>query len=122
MRKLFLIAAVVILSGCLSNPTIVESTNADYGPQPSKELYESKIIAFQEGRLKDPESAKYQFSPPKKGWCKFNGKVNFGWIIDYKLNAKNSYGGYTGAKPQFAFIKNDTAFHMRNFMRDNCGY
>ncbi|MGP9420775.1 hypothetical protein ACT3RT_17475 [Ewingella sp. AOP9-I1-14] len=120
MKKILLVIAVSFLAGCVSNPNPVEVSNADYGVKPSKELYELKIKSYQEERLKDPDSAKYHFGEPHKGWCKFNGMVNYGWIIDYSLNAKNSYGGYVGAKPQFAFIKNETAYHMEYFLRGNC--
>lgn len=124
MNKILLASlavSITFLCGCVSNPTLSEVNNADYGPMPSKELYEGKIRSYQESNLKDPDSAKYNFSEPHKGWCKFNGEVNYGWIVDYTLNAKNSYGGYVGAKPQFSFIKNTKAYHPEYFMRDMCG-
>ena len=37
-----------LLAGCVSNPTAVEVSNADYGSMPTKELYESKIKNYQE--------------------------------------------------------------------------
>ena len=116
-----LLTSVTFLSGCVSNPTASDLNSADYGPEPSKELYEGKIKNHQETNLKDPGSARYKFAAPHKGWCKFNGKVNYGWIVDYTVNAKNSYGGYTGAKPQFALLNNTTAYHPDYFMRDACG-
>lgn len=120
MKKLLCLISLSVLAGCVSNPTAMEINNGDYGAVPNKELYEAKIKSYQEARLKDPDSAKYRFSEPHKGWCKFDGKVNYGWIIDYTLNAKNSYGGYVGQKPQFAFVKNGTAYHMDYYMRTNC--
>lgn len=120
MKKLLCLISFSVLAGCVSNPTAIEVNNGDYGAAPSKELYEAKIKSYQEERLKDPDSAKYRFSEPHKGWCKFDGKVNYGWIVDYTLNAKNSYGGYVGQKPQFAFVKNGTAYHMDYYMRTNC--
>lgn len=120
MKKLLCLISLSVLAGCVSNPTSMEINNGDYGAAPSKELYEAKIKSYQEQRLKDPDSAKYRFSEPHKGWCKFDGKVNYGWIVDYTLNAKNSFGGYVGQKPQFAFVKNGTAYHMDYYMRTNC--
>lgn len=120
MKKIFLILTLSSLAGCVSDPSLVEVSNANYGEMPSKQLYEKKVKAYQETRLKDPDSAKYHFLEPHKGWCKFNGKVNYGWIIDYTLNAKNSFGGYVGAKPQFAFVKDGVAYHQEYFMRDSC--
>ena len=88
MKKILAVTVVLLLSGCVTPPTNIEVQNADYGEKPSKELYESKVKAYQEGQLKDPMSAVYSFSEPRKGWCIFNSKVNFGWIVDYTLNAK----------------------------------
>ena len=122
MKKILAVTVVLLLSGCVTPPTSIEVQNADYGEKPSKELYESKVKAYQEGQLKDPMSAVYSFSVPRKGWCIFHSKVNFGWIVDYTLNAKNSYGGYVGAKPQFTIIQNNTAWHIPYFLKDNCGY
>ena len=52
--------------------------------------------------LKDPDSAKYQFKEPYKAYVThypdqlFPDKTEYGWIIRVGVNAKNSFGGYTG--------------------------
>ncbi|WP_413496361.1 hypothetical protein [Morganella psychrotolerans] len=122
MKNIFIILVALFISGCVAKPTMIEEQHADYGDKPSKELYEAKVKAYQESRLKDPMSAVYSFSEPRKGWCIFNGKVNFGWIVDYTLNAKNSYGGYVGTKPEFTILQNNTAWHMPFYRKDSCGY
>ena len=59
--------------------------------------------------LKDPDSAKYSFEiPPRKSWVydfTLHGNV-FGWVVCSGINAKNSFGGYTGEQP-FAFLFKD---------------
>ncbi|QXO52823.1 hypothetical protein [Morganella morganii] len=122
MKNILIISMALLLSACVANPAFIDVQSADYGEKPSSELYEKKVKAYQNDRLKDPMSAVYSFSEPKKGWCKFKGEVHFGWIVDYTLNAKNSYGGYVGAKPEFTFVKNDTAWHMPFYLKDNCDY
>jgi len=61
--------------------------------------------------LKDPESARYRFGTPKKAYVNeglaYGGGVAwYGWLVDVAVNAKNSFGGYTGAKPYVALFKN----------------
>lgn len=122
MKNILVIFIALFISGCVARPTMIEEQNADYGEKPSKEFYEGKIKSYQEGRLKDPMSAIYSFTEPRKGWCIFDGKVNFGWIVDYTLNAKNSYGGYVGAKPEFTIIVDDISWHMPYHLKSNCSY
>lgn len=98
-------------------PSDSELTGADYGPIPSKS-HQEQIRSTMETLLKDPESAKYRFSSPKKDWIpryhfdpvikgqpRLHGYL-FGWKIDFGINAKNSYGGYTGENPYMAFFEN----------------
>jgi hypothetical protein len=87
---------------------------ANYGTPPSD--YEARITGFMQQRLKDPESARYQFGHPQKGWCKdgliYGGKSHFGWIIPVRVNAKNSFGGYTGFQSYFfLFTPEDQLYH-----------
>lgn len=97
---------LLIFCGCAGTPpTIDEFTKADYGEKPDKSTYELKVKTYFEGCLKDPESAKYKFEKPIKGWygktlSNLAGprKIDYGWIVLVRVNAKNSYGGYTGYK------------------------
>ncbi|WP_329697838.1 hypothetical protein [Pseudomonas sp.] len=61
--------------------------------------------------LKDPDSAKYGFGSVYQGYMVgsvFEGrKLEAGYLLDVTVNAKNSYGGYTGAKPYKFLLRND---------------
>lgn len=123
MKKILLCSVALVISGCVMlppDPTDIEKSNADYGKKPSAEFYEGNIKSFQETRLKDPMSALYSFSEPKEMWCKIDGKVRYGWVVDYMINAKNSYGGYVGAKPQFSLINNDEVLNPEWYSRASC--
>ncbi len=72
--------------------------------------------------LKDPESARYRFGEPQRayvnnGLLRGGNVVWQGYVIYFFVNAKNSYGGYTGEQPWFALVydtvisKVDTADH-----------
>jgi hypothetical protein len=119
MQRYFLVpilfAALLMLCSCVgSPPTIDEFAKANYGDKPNKKIYESKVKDWFEGCLKDPESAKYKFDKPKKGWygktlSNLAGprKIDYGWIVLVQVNAKNSYGGYTGYKPYHCLFRGE---------------
>lgn len=104
-----LIAAVVATSGCAMRPTQQEMASADYGPYPSD--YERTVKNHMNGVLKDPESARYDFfERPKPGWNGLGG-AKFGYIVCANINAKNSYGGYTGNRLSYFMIRNDRVIY-----------
>ncbi|MBM6442366.1 hypothetical protein JQF37_01825 [Pseudomonas sp. MIL9] len=100
--------AALLLSGCASGPTQQEISSAYYGSAPSQSQAESEIKGYFGRVLKDPYSAQYQFSQPRQGYMignAFEGrKLYTGFIIFVDVNARNSFGGYTGNKSyQFLF-------------------
>jgi hypothetical protein len=113
LKSIYLIFVfVVILNGCASALKHPSST-ANFGSQPQN--YEQAIKSYFEVILKDPDSAKYRFSAPVKAYGNegliYGGDVSWlGWLVDVDVNAKNSYGGYTGAKQYMVFFKGDRVF------------
>jgi len=64
-----LIILLPILCGCVGTPpTIDEFSKAVYCEKPDKSTYESKVKARFEDYLKDPDSSKFKFDKPIKGW------------------------------------------------------
>lgn len=89
------------------------SPNANYGSPPKN--YKKLIRDYMSKQLKDPDSAKYSnFSIPRKehiihktGRYITENDVYYGYSACVQVNAKNSYGGYTGNEPYwFFFYKN----------------
>ena len=108
--------AVMFLAGCVSKPTPEEIANADYGSYP--EEYQKPIESFMSRALKDPSSAKYEFlGRPQKTWATVAGDTEFGYGLCAYINAKNSFGGYTGAKLYFFLIKNGSVSYYQGGMR-----
>ncbi len=69
-----------------------------------KALAPNQVAALQDGvraSLKDPSSA--QFGTHKAGTNTKGGTIVCGWV-----NAKTSYGGYTGKQPYLALLLPDT--------------
>lgn len=102
----FLISLLVIVSGCVTKPTDEQLREADYGSYPSD--YETIIKNYMSTRLKDPYSAQYSFAGmPNMRWVSGLGQpLLFGYGTCATINAKNSYGAYSGASTYFFLIKN----------------
>lgn len=112
LAKLAAIAMILIVSGCVTTappPTASELASAYYGPYPSE--YERVIKEYMSVRLKDPYSAHYEFLiRPSTGYLSLKENI-FGWLVCVDINAKNSYGGYTGAKPNIFLLRDGRVVH-----------
>jgi len=118
MEKAFSGISVVLITlligafGCATGvPQPTQMAQLDYG-QPLTIDYQTAIKSFMDTQLKDPESARYRFSQPRQGWAKeppwlFNGPGYTGYFVSADINAKNSFGGYNGAKPYLFVFKNN---------------
>lgn len=93
------------LSGC-ATITPEQATTANFGPLP--EDYQAQIKALLNTTLKDPYSAVYNFGTPRHGVSKegliYGGKQHYGWIVPVGVNARNSFGGYTGEDTRYFFL------------------
>lgn len=80
---------------------------------------EPAIRAYFDKALKDPESARYEIGKPVKGYY---GKtlsnlagprdIKYGWLVPAGVNAKNSYGGYTGTHLYHCWFRGETLVHL----------
>lgn len=74
----------------MSTPSSIELSNAYYGDLP--QYYEGQIKQTIGDRLKDADSAKYQFGTPSKAYLQGgmaeNFKMYYGWAIPVRVNAK----------------------------------
>ncbi|GAB7562619.1 hypothetical protein LG202_06580 [Methylobacillus methanolivorans] len=104
--------SIVLFTGCSSTPpTLTEISNADYGTYP--ENYEDIVKNTLTYSLKDPDSAKINFqNSPKKFWIGSKSSRKFGYGVCALVNAKNSYGGYTGSEAWAFIIRNGVVVDM----------
>ena len=97
---LLVISTLAITACAPKPPSLVAISTANYGSLPSD--YQQQIKDRISSVLKDPESARYAFEPPFKGYSQdgsmssTGGGVTYGYVAGVQVNAKNSYGGYTG--------------------------
>lgn len=110
MRYL-LLSFFLVLSGCAATFKTLQP-DYDFGPPPTN--FEEKVKNELKYILKDPSSAVYDFrnSKPVKAYTNSGlvagGEINWaGWVVFYRVNAKNSYGGYTGFETRKAFFTNN---------------
>lgn len=122
-----LTVALIAVSGCATAPPQISSTqpnsksiaaqvdmaNADFGPSPKD--YEALIRQWAAASLKDPESARYgRISRPRKEWMVENLKPYYGYSVCADINAKNSYGGYTGAQTFWFMFRDGRIVRSQN--------
>lgn len=114
MKKLLLTAmflGVFALTGCAipkqeTYYTLTQEEIDNSNPEKLPDNYKSLIKNYFIRALKDPDSAKYIFYKPVRAYTA-STKIVF-WMVRVDVNAKNSYGGYTGYKPFiFATRKKD---------------
>lgn len=87
--------------------------SADVGLKPTnyKLLVEDAI----RNELKDPDSAKFSgMTTPRKEVMVQNGNFVYGYSICVFVNAKNSYGGYTGKQLYWAFLRDKNVLRFKN--------
>lgn len=84
------------------------AADADYGAYPDN--YEQLIKEYLARSLKDPDSVRYtDFTKPRKEHAIENAGLKqaiYGYSSCVLVNAKNSYGGYTGNHQYWFFIQN----------------
>ncbi len=86
-----------------SRVTVEQLATANYGVYP--EDHKSIIERYWRDSLKDPDSAMFEYeTTPMKSHIFDRGQPVFGYVVDYKLNAKNGFGAYTGYEERRAFI------------------
>lgn len=112
MKRAAILAMALLLLGCAGSPTAEETATADYGAMASAVEYKSQIENYFNSNLKDPASIQYKsISPPRKGYVRIandwvGSSTVYGYMVDATINAKNSYGGYTGFKT-YSFLFRD---------------
>ncbi|MEX0563093.1 hypothetical protein AB3X30_05505 [Raoultella terrigena] len=86
---------------------------ADVGSKPSN--FQALIESSIREQLKDPDSAKFSgFTEPRKEVMVEQRNFVYGYSSCVFVNAKNSYGGYTGKQLYWAFIRNGQVLRIKN--------
>ncbi|PHM46625.1 hypothetical protein [Xenorhabdus miraniensis] len=99
MKKLvvLIIGGMFLVTGCVSPMTKQEIGNAKYDDLPAN--YQETLRSIIANTLKDPDSAKYKFHDARLAYTP--ASRNVAYVVPVEINAKNSYGGYTGYKTRY---------------------
>ncbi|MGX9831179.1 hypothetical protein ACH30J_04585 [Enterobacter hormaechei subsp. xiangfangensis] len=123
MKKLTLVVIMEgLLAGCAYNPSPVEISQCNAGFPPEGTAYQGDIVNTIKVNLKDPDSARFNFDAPRKVWINADmshADVRCGYFVGTTVNAKNSFGGYTGWEPIAAIWNNGTVITLAPAVFDN---
>lgn len=129
MRKgtlcVLVVMAVYLLSGCAlayksnSEKAIATAKNEDFGVLPDN--YKEQIQEFMCTVLKDPDSAKYMnWEAPYKDTTPqgdMDPTAILCWKVWVHVNAKNSFGGYTGSSRYGFFFVNGKIYAFGEYQK-----
>lgn len=74
------------------------------GPNPK--TYKEIIWNWMQGSLVDADSARIEWEgEPKPADLGKNGQHVYGWLVNFKVNARNRFGTYTGKQDHAALIR-----------------
>ena len=84
--------------------------DANVGEAPDRESARATATTVVKKVLKDPGSAQIVFGEVRRGWYLADAfsPTKFAWMLPMSVNARNSHGGYTGAKSYRAYFIGDT--------------
>ena len=111
MKKYLIFATTLFLSACGSmNVSRDAMMNANYGVRPSNSEAAASARGYFEQILIDPDSLKLRCNEnTRKGWARdsmYDAPI-YGYLLRCDVNAKNSFGGYTGNK-DYVLVLNGT--------------
>ena len=108
MKKLVSLVCVSLMGMCAVGNLRAETQPADterYGPYPTN--YKEIVMKWLEQQLVDPASARIEWvDEPKPTDAGKGGEHLYGYLVHFRVNARNRFGGYTGKQNHAALIRN----------------
>jgi hypothetical protein len=105
MKRLALFACFLAL---IPTPQITAETQGDaarYGPYPTN--YKEIVTKWLDTQLIDPVSARIEWmDEPKPADLGTKGEQLHGYVVHFRINARNRFGAYTGKQSHAALIRN----------------
>ena len=115
MKVVAAASALAILCACMGTPKQADDRSV-YGAPPDESTFKKVVDAEIARSLKDPESRRIRFGTIAPYWVRvvrgFSQSDHFGYGFLLFVNAKNSYGGYTGEQPWMAMNDGSGTFHI----------
>jgi hypothetical protein len=106
--KMLALYACASFMGAGALPIEAQAETADaarYGTFPAN--YKEIVTKWLETQLLDASSARIEWNgDPKPADLGKNGEHLYGWLVNFKVNARNRFGTYTGKQSHGALIRN----------------
>jgi hypothetical protein len=117
MKKLVSLNGVFFMGMCVLGNLCAETEPADtelYGPYPMN--YKVIVMKWLDTQLIDAGSARIEWTgDPKPTNLGTNDKPLYGYLVNFKVNARNRFGSYTGMQSHGALIRNDAVIKGLGF-------
>jgi hypothetical protein len=108
MKKLVSLVCVSFMGMCVLGNLCAETQPADterYGPYPTN--YKEIVMKWLDTQLIDAASARIEWdADPKPANLGTKDKPLYGYLVNFKVNARNRFGAYTGMQSHGALIRN----------------
>ena len=106
MKTLAFLAGILFIS--TAAPALAQTETPDasgYGPYPTN--YKEIVMKWLNTQLVDAASARIEWSgDPKPADLGSKGEHLYGYVVYFKVNARNRFGAYTGMQNHGALIRN----------------
>jgi hypothetical protein len=100
-----LVCASLIVASATSQAETETADAARYGPYPTN--YKEIVMKWLQTQLFDASSARIEWSgDPQPADLGKNGAHLYGYVVYFKINARNRFGIYTGMQKHGALIRN----------------
>lgn len=108
MKKLVSSVCALFMGLCTASSLCAEAPSADaerYGTYPTN--YKEIVMKWLDTQLLDAASARIEWNgDPKPANLGTNDKPVYGYLVNFKVNARNRFGAYTGMQSHGALIHN----------------
>jgi hypothetical protein len=109
MKKLVSLVCVSFMGVCAVGKLCAETPASDaerYGPYPTN--YKEIVMKWLDTQLIDAASARIEWNgDPKPANLGTKDKPLYGYLVNFRVNARNRFGAYTGMQSHGALIRND---------------
>lgn len=109
MMRVAILSLVCSAGVILAGSAVPESVPADPGLcGPFPKYFKEVVYNWMKTALVDAGSAKIEWAEdPKPVDIGKNGQHIYGWLVDFKVNAHNRFGSYTGKQSHAALIRDN---------------
>jgi len=106
MKMLALFVCASLIGASATSQAETETADAaHYGPYPTN--YKEIVMKWLQTRLFDASSARIEWSgEPQPADLGKNGEHLYGYVVYFKIDARNQFGSYTGMEKHGALIRN----------------